>query len=354
MRSLILSVCVLLTLSACKDENAAQKAEVIRPVRAMTVGVTQSYNIRKFPGRAEASDAVTLAFEVPGKLEEIPVNVGEKVTKGEVLASLDSRDFQNALDLAKAELKRAQSQYERMTKAITDHAVSKQDLTNAEAAYNSAKATVRIKEKALEDTKLLAPYDSIVTAKYVKSYENIQAKQPVVRLVDPTRIKMVGDVPEDIIPYVREGMKILVEFDTFPGVIIEAHIYEVAAESSQVTRTYPVTLIMNQPDDITILPGMAGKAWRAPEETPSNLAQNLQGFEVPVSAILSTVDGNSYVWVIDPQTNSVSKTLVTTGALSKNGVLIQGLKGGEIIATAGVHYLQDGQTVKIMKEAYAQ
>ena len=348
LRSLLVGLCIVTTLTACTDE-AKESAEVIRPIRTMEVGQQEQLSERKFPGRAAASDSVTLAFEVSGKLNEITINIGDKVKKGDVLASLDDRDFRNVLDQSKAELKRAKAQYARMKNALADNAVARQDVTNAEAAYESAKATVEIHQKALDDTQLHAPYDGIITEKQITSFGNVQAKQPAIRIVDPTRIEMEADIPESIISYVGVGMEILVEFDAFPDVTIVSKVSEIGNEASQLTRTYPVTLIMDQPEEATILPGMSGKAWRAPQTTPTDIPASFRGFEVPLTAILSDTDQQNYVWVINPDSSIVSRIAVTTGELTQKGVLVQGLEGGELIATAGVNSLQEGQKVRVIK-----
>lgn len=348
LRCLTLSLCAVLILSGCQEQTTA-KEEVIRPIRAIQVGTHEEFSERKFPGRAAASDAVTLAFEVPGKLNEIPVSVGDFVKKGDVLAFLDDRDFQNALNQAKAELKRAQAQYERMRNALADNAVSRQDVTNAEAAYDSAKAVVEIQQKALDDTRLLAPYDAVITEKLVQSFGNVVAKQPAIRLINPAHIEMEVDIPEDLISFVREGMEINVTFDVFPNTLITSTISEISSEASQATRTYPVTLMMDQPEDIKILPGMSGTAWREVEQTNATLPEDLLGFNVPITAVLSETDGKTYVWVIDQDTGAVRRVEIETGTVTRTGVLVKGLNGGEFIATAGVNSLIEGQKVRMIK-----
>lgn len=351
LRSLTLSVCALLSLTACTEDKMEQtdNTEVVRPIRAIQIGLDEEFSNRKFPGRAAASNAVTLAFEVSGKLNKIPVDVGDQVKQGDVLASVDSRDFKNTLDQAKAEFKRAKAQYQRMKTALADNAVSKQDVTNAEAAYDSAKAAVKIRQKALDDTQLLAPYDAIVTEKRIKSFGNVQAKQAAIRIVDPTRIEMEADLPEDIIYLVKEGMEVLVQFDAYPDIVITAKVSQIGTEASQLTRTFPVTLLMDQPEGAIILPGMAGKAWRAPQTRPEATPKNLRGYEVPLTAILSDTDNQNYVWVIDPQTQTAHRVPVETGELTQKGVLVQGLEGGEHIAIAGVNSLHEGQKVRMIK-----
>jgi len=113
------------------------------------------------------------------------------------------------------------------------------------------------------------------------------------------------------------------------------------------TRTYPVTLIHDQPEEFTILAGMAGRA-SGQVKTPEDAA--VQGISVPVGAVFTPdTEEQNYVWVIDEQTRQVARRAVTSGALIPTGIEItQGLESGEWIAVAGVHSLHEGQKVRLL------
>ena len=136
-----------------------------------------------------------------------------------------------------------------------------------------------------------------------------------------------------------------VRFDAFPEVDIPAELKEMGTEASLTTRTYPVRLIMDQPDGIEILSGMAGKAYG---EVVSADASASAETVVPTSSVFSTgADNQSRVWVIDESTGRVSSQSVQLGKLVATGVVVlDGLQPGEVIATAGVNYLSEGQEVK--------
>jgi RND family efflux transporter MFP subunit len=320
--------------------------EVIRPVRAIKVGDVSKIQGRWFPGRAKATQEANLAFEVQGTVVE-RVDVGEEVTAGTLLARLDPRDFKNALDRAVAERDRASAHADRIRQAEASGAVSKQDLTDAEARFHQANATVKIRQKALDDTHIFAPFSGTVAATYVEEFEAVQPKQVTLRLLNTEKIEMVIDVPERSIgnaPYVKE---IRIRFDTVPDREFIAEIKEISNEASQTTRTYPVTLIMDAPTDVVIKPGMAGEA-TARLELPEG--KSLDGYELPLSAIFSEKDQTSYVWVIDEASGQVSLRPVELGKLSPRGVILKsGIQSGEWVATAGVHFLRDGQTVRILE-----
>jgi RND family efflux transporter MFP subunit len=319
----------------------------VRPVLSVVVADAAGLDGRRFPGQAKATQELNLAFEVPGRLIERPVEVGDRVELGQVLAELDPRDFAAALKSAEAELKRDQVNFKRAEGMLAEDVISRAEYDRLEARRDIAEASVELAAKALADSVLRAPFSGTVAATYVENYENIRAKQEIMRLLDTSKIEMVIQIPESMIsntPYVRD---IQVRFDPFPETVLPASIKEVSNEASRTTRTYPVTLIMEPPEGVEILPGMAGEVWGR-VELPEDLPES--GIEVPTAAVFAddaSDSEQSYVWVVDEETRSVSRRPVKIVRFSALGVLVQGVEPGERIVTAGVNSLREGQTVRI-------
>ncbi|MHC4132072.1 MAG: efflux RND transporter periplasmic adaptor subunit [Planctomycetota bacterium] len=335
----------LIILAGCKKEEPA--SAIVRPVRAMRVADTDQIGRRVFPSRAEAVQAVDIAFEVQGQLIERQVDVGDSVKVGQVLAQLDPRDYQNDLDSAQAQMDRAKAYFERIEQAAETGAVAQQDLTDAQAQLDVAQANLKVKKKALTDTKIIAPFDGSIAATYVENFQNVQRKQPVLRLLDTSRIEMKIDIPEQLIMLVRYVKDIKVSFDAFPGKKVAAEIKEIGTEASATTRTYPVTVIMDQPQDFTILPGMTGQVRGRPDiEAP--LSE--QGVQVLGSAVFEK-NGKEYVWVLDEAANTVMQQQVEMRGVNAQGVFVEGIEPGQLVVTAGVHYLSEGQNVRLLDES---
>ncbi len=106
-----------------------------------------------------------------------------------------------------------------------------------------------------------------------------------------------------------------------------------------------MTLIMDQPGDVKILPGMAGQARG---DRKSAAITGGEGFSVPVSAVAADKEKQNFVWIIDEESGQVSSRKVKTGNLSENGIMVlEGLQPGDWVAIAGVHTLMEGQKVRI-------
>lgn len=340
---LFVGVAIGASLVACSEEPPP---EPIRPVRSMLVANAAGFQGRWWPGRAKAALEVDLSFEVAGRMVERPVAVGDVVEAGQILARLDSRDFDNALARARAERDRAEAFYQRVARAVKTGAVSEQEFTDARARYDQAVATVEIRQKAVDDTRIVAPFDGTVSRTYMDNFTNVRVKQPVMRLLDVSRMEMIINIPEDRINFSEYVENIRVRCDALPNVEIPAEIREISNEASKATRTFPVTLSMDH-GDVGLQPGMACEA-----TAELNLPDAREGgVEVPASAIFSPDDAGpdvTYVWIVDEESGTVSRRQVLPrGMTLRGGTLVDGLEPGERIATAGVNRLREGQRVRV-------
>ncbi|MEE9160422.1 MAG: efflux RND transporter periplasmic adaptor subunit [Gammaproteobacteria bacterium] len=340
--------------------------KVVRPVMAMKITDEVQFRQRQFPGTAKATQEIDLSFRVSGPLITLPVDIGDDVSTGDVSARIDPRDYEVKLRSAQGELneafavvKRAEADYKRIksifetdpgavSQVAVDNALQVRD--SSRAKVDALTASVATAKDKLSYTHLKAPFDGIVVNKYVENFQDVRAKQAVIRIIDDSHIEMIISVPESLISLVPRARNIEVIFDPFPDRKIPAEIKEIGKEASKTTRTYPVTLIMEQPDDINILPGMAGKATgEGPPDADEDL---LMGKPVPVNAIFSPDDiEKTYVWIIDEKSKLVRKHEVTTGVLTDYGIMVtDGLDTGDWIAIAGVHNLREGMEVRILEE----
>ncbi|MEM7682389.1 MAG: efflux RND transporter periplasmic adaptor subunit [Planctomycetota bacterium] len=348
-------------LPGCGDPPAEDTA--VRPVLAFQVPEDDAFEMRRFSGRAQASNEVNLSFRVSGPLLDLPVDVGDTVTQGQTVAQIDPNDFRLRVQNVEAQLKEARirlelakEESERIKEAFEGGAAS--ELENMEGLANreGAAAQVAALEASLQSAKdelayttLAAPFAGRVVAKYVDNFQNVQAQEPVLRLLDDETIEMVIDIPESLIGLVKREGEGFATFESLPGVVLPARIKEIGTEASEVTRTYPLTLSIPQPEgDARILPGMTGQSWgkRPPVPTEYHL--------VPVSAIFEDA-GERWVWTLTPQPGgaklgTATKRAVELGETLSRGVQVKGLQTGEWVAVAGVHYLKEGQSVRIQGE----
>jgi len=356
---LLASLSVTLVLTACSREPVLP--EPIRPVRAIRVADPDDLMVRSFPGLASASSEVNLSFRVGGTLISREADVGEAFEEGAILAQLDPRDFEvrlrnveaqsekarAAMVLAEDVFARAKAAHDKGAVSAIELARQRKNRDEAGAQVDSLEAAVDSAADQLKYTTLKAPFSGRVVSTYVENFEDVFPKRPILRLLNRRRIEFDIFIPESLIGYAPYVEGVVIRFDAFEGREFPAVIKEIGEEATQATRTYPVTLIMDQPADVEILAGMAGDA-RIISRPPQELGEG--GIAIPAAAVFS--DGSSsdtFVWVVDEPSRTLRRRQVDAKQFSKAGLRVQsGLSAGEWIVVAGVHSVSEGQQVRIL------
>ena len=360
-----------------EKKQAEPEPEVIRPVRTITLrGQGETFKRRYF-GTVQGSKRADLSFRVSGTLNKINVEKGANVKRGALLATLDPRDFntrisqaQSALSQAEAQYKNAQADFKRyenlykqrvIAKAQYDTYKTQVDVTKS--AVNSANANLKSARDALKDTELRAPFDGVIADRTVENFQDITAKQTIFSLQDLSALEIVFNVPDNdvLLAPLSTNIKSIQDlknsakdfivnarFDAIPDKVFPLALKEVATQATA-ANTYPITATMPKRNDVRILPGMAVtvevdfSGGKSPEPSDAK-------FSVPTTAILSQ-GGSNYVWRFG--VGYVSKVPVTLGQIhSDSTVEIDGptLNNGDVIVTAGVYFLHEGQRVRLSED----
>jgi len=356
---MFLGVSFLFLVSACSQE-APKPTERIRAIKTITVAEMGSDQVRKFSGVVEAVDSSFLAFEVSGNVKEVRVKVGDRMKKGQVLATLDKRTFRLDVQAAEAAVERAKVQladkkndldrYQRISK-MDPGAVSQASLDNSKAAYDSAvnnvkfaRSQVKLAKRDLEKTILVAPFNGIIGEKYVDPFQEVKRGERLFTLFSEKAMEVALQIPETIIRDIHMGLSAEIRFPTVPDRNFKGTVSEVSSVAGT-ANAFPIKVAVEDAGN-KIRPGMTA-------EVSLVLSGNVQktGYLIPLSALAKGDDrSKAYVFIFDSKTSTVKKTPITgSGVSDNNGIVTKGVKGGDIIAVAGVTFLEDGQKVKLIK-----
>ncbi len=343
---IFLIVCVPLLLLGCKEKEELPKAEPIKPVKLYSVQIGQEIFSMSLPGRVRAAQRSELSFKVSGPLEKLPIDEGQLVKKGDLIAQIVQRDFQTTVNEAKARALEADQQFNRYKELYSKRQVSKADFDRFRASREIARAQLADAKNALQDTTLKAPFDGVIAKRYVENFEKVQVKQPIAYLQAIDQLEILIDVPELIMAqFKRRGpVEVIAEFDAAAGVSYPLETKEYSTDADPATQTYQVVLSMAQPKEANIFPGMTAKV----TVTASDREQGENEIVIPAIALLNDADNKNYVWVLDQTSMTVKRTLVSIGQLQGTGdvVVNAGLTGGEDIVVSGVRLLQEGMKVR--------
>lgn len=336
-------------LASCRNEQAPP-AEA-RPVGVVTVAAGQFSDDVQLSGEVQAKKDVGLAFRIGGRVLERPVNVGDRVKAGQVIARLEPALEQNALTAAKAALEAARGEvstarntYERQERLMAqgfttrpryDQARRAQE--TAQAALENAEAQVELARDRLGFTELRADVAGVVTARQVEPGEVVQPGQVLVQIARDDSRDAVFNVPAALLDPRFADAKIRVSLADAPAVTAYGSVREVAPQADPVTRTFAVRVGLQDPPE----------AMRLGSTVVGTIEVSTAAIvAIPASAL--TQQGRSpAVWVVDPAKSTVSLRDIDVLRFDPSKIILsQGLAPGEVIVSAGVQALHPGQRIR--------
>lgn len=346
----------------CEKEHGPPEAEPIRPVRVERVEASGASQTRTFSGRIRASTETKLSFKVGGTVTEMRPKVGDKLKKGQTVATLEAQDqslqvqgAQASVQQVRAQLTNAKAQYARVKALYENDNATAADLDSARTAVASAEATLKAATKQVElaqaqagKTVLRSPLAGVVASVDVEAGENVGPGQPVLLLTSGGAAEVEIAVPETVISQIRVGMPATVRIDALKGKAVRATVSEVGVTTGQTATTYPVTAqLLEQSEDVR--PGMAAQvALKFGDKKATN------GVFVLPKAVGEDRAGR-FVFVAQPTGKGlavVKRKKVEVGSIGTSGIQIKrGLEPGELLITAGLAHLVDGKEVKLPKDA---
>ncbi|WP_192249965.1 efflux RND transporter periplasmic adaptor subunit [Mesorhizobium silamurunense] len=348
----ISALILVASLAAC-SRSEEKPPEIIRPVLSVVVE-PKSVETFGFAGTVEPQYSADLAFRLLGHVVSRDVKVGDLVSKGTTIAALDPTALELAVQASKAELSNTQAQFanaaaseerqrQLLASANTSQAVfdaAQQARQAAAASVERANAALAKSQEQLGYARLFSDFDGVVTAVGAEVGQTVSPGQTVVTVARTDPREAVVDIPDRLTGDLTVGTPFQIILQSLPTITTEAKLREIAPQAEGSTRTRRVRLTLVDPPTAFRL-GSTITATRMTKVAPT--------IELPMSALLEK-DGAEKVWIVDPQTASVSVREVKIA--SKNGgtfTVASGLEAGMRVVTAGVHSLSEGQKVKVLE-----
>ncbi len=349
------TVTFCLTLTACSEPPAPDQVEVVRPVKSFLIESTADSGSRTFPARIDAGRRAELSFRVSGMLKQLPVKEGDRMEAGQLVASLDPKDLQLIVNDRKARFDKAERNFSRAKELIKKGNISKMDYDKLEAEYKSAEASLQSAQQDLAYTRLTAPFSGIIAKRHIETFEEVQAKQPIVDLQDISELEVKFDVPESLLRGLKtEGdgstkdkVVVTAAFEGLPGKSFPLTFREITTRADERTQTFQATYVMPELESATILPGMTATVTLDISRFDSGDLPHT----VPASAIVGDYKLDPQAWVIEETAMTVKPRTVKVGRLLGEQIeVLEGLQAGDRIVTAGTPFLVEGMKVRLMPE----
>jgi RND family efflux transporter MFP subunit len=346
-------------LTAC-SEPPPKPSETVRAIRTITVAEPASGKLRRFSGVVEAAATSSLSFEVSGNVQEVKVEVGQRITQGQVLARLDDGTFRLNLEAAQATLGRAEVELEdadRELRRLQEIAgrgqglVSGQMLDQAQANYAAARqnlsytrSRLNLAQRDLERTELRSPFDAVVTERHIDPFQEVDRGQRLFDVHAEGAMDAAISIPESEIKLISLGLPGEIRFPALQGQVYKGTVTEIS-KAAGAANAFPVKLTI-QSDSPRIRPGLTAEVSLLLGDDEGDTA-----YLIPVGALVpGGEEGESYVFVFDPETATVKQTAIAHAGIRDNNLVVsEGLTAGDVIAIAGVSFLRDGQKVRLLE-----
>lgn len=326
-----------------------------RPVKVFRVGTTSIGAVMPYAGEVRARFETTLSFRVTGKILARPVEIGDRVHKGQLLAKLDSSDFLLSVESIKAQLKSAvadrdftKDDLKRYRELLEQKVISTPDFDRHQTAYTNAQERVAALESQLQQTlnqlaytELSADREGVITALDVEKGQVVAAGQAVVKLAELQEKEIHFDIPEQRLSEIKIQQTVVVTLLSDNEREFNAKIREISASADPASRTFRAKATLLEGQQAAHL-GMTATVWLTSEKA--------EHIAVPLAAVFSSQAQplQQQVWVIDEANSTVKSIPIQLGStLPDEHISIEGLQPGQLIVSAGVQRLKEGQSVRL-------
>jgi RND family efflux transporter MFP subunit len=331
-----LPVLFTLLLGGCgaKPEQRAADSRPL-PTASVQVQVVQSKSrplTEEVVGTVRARLHATLEAKVSGRIDRMPVVLGDAVRSGQLLVRLDAPEVKARLDQATASLEQAERDWKRVRDLFESHTITRAEYDAAEARLSIARGAVAEARALMGYCEVAAPFDGLVTRKWVEVGDHAAPGKPLLDLQDPAVLQLDADVPEMIGARIQRNASLTIHIDSL-GRDLTGIVSELAPAADPVSRTFRVKL------DLPQTPGlMAGQFARL--TLPVGESASLR---VPISTV---VQRGQLELVFVAANQQAQMRLVKTGKQVGDEVeILSGLTAGETVVIDGARQLTDGQPV---------
>jgi RND family efflux transporter MFP subunit len=383
-RTMLALAVALAVVAGCRDEESSGKPGGPRggPMNVTKAVTVQGVAVQSGPfavqgdyGGEFVSDAMAdLSSDVTGRVREVKFQLGDKVKKGDTLATIDPvnyqsrvRELQASVELAKASMAEAEATVDNLEaelrrkepllarKLVTEREIedlkarivaARQRIGVARATSNQNQARLDAARNDLSDTRVKAPFDGVVAERFVDVGTYVSPTQPLFRVVDKGAVYLRIRIPEADSGLVTEGMPVSLRVDALGGKKLEGEVGRVAPALDPATRTLRVDVM---PTDEAawdrVRPGMFSRA-------QLQLGSRDAAITVVNQAIMKERDGSRFVWrVVDDVASKVRVELGLRGRVATE--VTTGLSPGDVVVLRGHEKLRTDDTPVVLLERRA-
>ena len=343
MNNKVILFAMLPVFAACSQSDVKEfPLHSVETITPQLVGQTQS---KSYPGVIEEASLTKVGFKTAGQISRIYVHEGDHVSKGQLIAQLDTKDYQLGLDAAQIQYDQMKSEFERIKQLYDAQSISLNDYEKAEAGLRQLEIQLENKRNTIDYTRLTAPFEGYIMKVNSEEQEMVDAGTPLVSLMDVSSMEVLCDIP---VQEYRAGST-GATYTCTSTVDNKPYALKLLSISPKADGNQLYQMRLTLPSNIKGL--TSGQNVVVCISRSSSADTTRQFFTLPLHAIFER-NGQKCVWTVQPDSTLHSLT-VTSTELDQQGfaIITNGLSGNENIVRAGASTLQDGEKVKVLPKS---
>lgn len=333
------TLCVVMSSCGGK-ESAPVQEETVHNVFVVHPVLQGGSHARSFTGVVEENRTIGLGFKTAGQIESINVKEGDRVSKGQLLATLDTKDYELVVKQLQVQYDQMKADHERLAYLHDRSNVSESEFEKSSSGLEQLGVQLQMNKNKLEYTRLYSPVSGVITAVNFEKAEMVDAGRPVFDIMDNGQLEIVVDLP--VRDYMNRGQFNNLELAGKDGVDYQLNILSITPKADN-NQLYQMKLTV---------PAEAAKELTSGMNVTVKINVGAEGGEangecsVPLRSVFER-HGESYVWVLTPESTVVARK-VTVVSAGKGEVVISGIAPGDAVVRAGVNSLHDGEKVNVI------
>jgi RND family efflux transporter MFP subunit len=330
---------LLASLAGCNiNKEKTKPVEMALKVITKNIQLEGQPETLSYSGTIEADNTVALGFSVSGRVSGVNVQEGQHVRAGQLLATVEAVEYQNAFLLAQAGVDQAADNFKRLNELHNNGSLPEKDFITAKISLTQAELNKSTALKKLNDTKLYAPFDGIVSAKLIEKGASAAPGQSAFTLLKTDFVYAQAFVTESEIASLSVGKNAAISVPVL-NEELRGKINIINPQADATSKTFNVKIRIGNSSG-RLLPGMM-------TDIKISTGKTTKFISIPSVAVVRDEDDVTYVFVVNTQNKAIRKRVATGGLLISEVVITNGLQAGDKVVIAGQNRLKDGQIVSL-------
>lgn len=327
-------ILMVVQISCSKEEKKSEPVAV--KVDIQKISKSKYPQELTYTGTIEPENTAQVGFSLPGVINHIAVEEGQTIKEGQLLASIDATEYQNALSIANASLEQAEDLFNRLNGLYEKGSLPAKDYIDIKTKVTQAKANKSINSKHIQDSRLVAPIAGIITSKLIERGSVAAPGVPAFVIVKTDIVYVRITVPETEVGALKKGMEAHVFIPTI-GDTLKGKVTIINPMADAISKTYTVKIKLINSNG-QLLPGMLAT-------TKINTGKHVEVVSVPATAVVRDADAITYLFVSNAENKAIRKRIKIDKITGENQLIVEGLQEGDRVVVKGQSRLKEGSTL---------